>query len=192
MNRLTRNPVAFLFLLGLLSARCNEGAKRTVKARPPEPTLAQQTQPQPPAEAPKTTTRPSPAPSKPTIEALLADVEAAYQAGEQNYKAGHLEKARREFDRAVDLILTGGYDLHDDPRLEQLFDRIVGTIHAYELAAFKEGDGFTEQRSEPAPIDEIADLTFPVDPRLKERAERELRDVPHDLPIVITTRCSRI
>lgn len=119
------------------------------------------------------------------IEALILGVEAAFQAGEQNYKAGHLEKARREFDRAVDLILTSGYHLHDDPRLEQLFDRIVGTIHTYELAAFRAGDGFTEQRAEPAPIDEIADLAFPVDPRLTEKAERELRDVPHDLPITI-------
>lgn len=187
MNCCKRNPAAFLFLLGLLVsvAGCDQGARKTVKARPPEPALAQQTPPQPQAEAPKEAPSPAATPSKPTIDSLLADVEAAFQAGEQSYKAGHLEKARREFDRAMDLILTGGYGLHDDARLEQLFDRIVGTVHAYELAAFKEGDGFTEQRSEPAPIDEIADLTFPVDPRLKERAERELQDVPHDLPIVI-------
>jgi membrane-bound lytic murein transglycosylase D len=187
MNLLKRNPAASLILLTLFVglAACDQGSKKTVKAQPPEPVLAQQTPPQPAAQAPKETPRPAAAPSRPTIDALLAEVEAAFQAGEQSYKAGHLEKARREFDRAVDLILTGGYDLHDDSRLEQLFDRIVATVHAYELAAFKEGDGFTEQRSEPAPIDEIAELTFPVDPRLKERAERELRDLQHDLPIVI-------
>jgi len=186
MSIFRRNP-ASLFLLALLVSvvGCDQGARKTVKAQPPEPVLAQQAPPQTAPESPKDAARPAAEPSKPTVEALLAEVEAAFQAGEQNYKAGHLEKARREFDRAVDLILTGGYDLHDDARLEQLFDRIVGTIHAYELAAFKEGDGFTEQRSEPAPIDEIADLTFPVDPRLKERAERELLQVPHDLPIVI-------
>lgn len=187
MSFFKRNPLALFLLVGLLAGTsgCNQGSKKTVKTQPPEPVLAQQAPPQPPPQASWETPRPAPAPSKPTIDALLAEVQAAYQAGEESYKAGHLEKARREFDRAVDLILTGGYDLHDDPRLEQLFDRIVSTTHAYELAAFKEGDGFTEQKSEPAPIDEIADLTFPVDPRLKERAERELLGVKHDLPIVI-------
>jgi membrane-bound lytic murein transglycosylase D len=172
------------FAIGL--AGCEQGAKRPVKAPPPATVTAQpappQSQPQQPKEAPKPALASA---ERQSIEGLIREVEAAFQAGEANYKAGHLEKARREFDRAVDLILASGYDLHDDARLEQLFDRIVGTIHNYELAAFREGDGFSEQRSEPAAIDEIAELTFPVNPRLNEKAERELLDVPHDLPIVL-------
>jgi membrane-bound lytic murein transglycosylase D len=168
-------------------AACEQSAKRPVKVQPPATVSTQPAPPPPQPEPRKETLRPAPATAeRPTVEALMRDVEAAFQAGEANYKAGHLEKARREFDRAVDLILASGYDLHDDARLEQLFDRIVGTIHNYELAAFREGDGFTEQRAEPAAIDEIADLTFPVDPRLKERAEREILDIPHDLPIVLS------
>jgi membrane-bound lytic murein transglycosylase D len=178
-------PLGFLPLLGLLAllAGCEQTAKKTVKARPPEPVATQVSSP---AAGPEKQAPAAPsAPPQRTVDTLLAEVEAAFQAGEQNYKAGHLEKARREFDRALDLILTSGFDLHDDARLERLFDRIVATVHNYELAAFREGDGFTEQRSEPAPIDEIAELSFPVDPRLKEKAERELLDVPHDLPLVI-------
>jgi len=115
----------------------------------------------------------------------MVEVEAAFQAGEQNYRAGHLEKARREFDRALDLLLSSELDLHSDPRLDQVFDRIVGAIHAYEVAAFREGDGFTEQRAEPAPIDEIAEINFPVDLGLKVKVERELEDIPHDLPLTV-------
>lgn len=116
---------------------------------------------------------------------MIAEVQAYYHSGEQNYRAGHLAKARRDFDRAVDRLLTSGLDIRGDERLEELFDKVVDGVHAYELAAFREGDGFTEEKSEPAPIDEVADLTFPVDRRLKDVAEGELREIPHDLPITI-------
>ena len=124
-------------------------------------------------------------PPKAAIDVLIEQVEAAFLAGEQNYKAGHLEKARRDFDRAVDLLLRSGFDLHAEPRLQHLYDRVVDTVHAYEIAAFRAGDGFAEQRSEPAPIDEIAEMTFPLDPRLKEKAEREVQTIQHDLPLTV-------
>lgn len=165
---------------------CEQSARRPVQGRPPEasspsaPGLQQLPLDERGAQAPSLVP-----PPRPTVDALIETVEAAFAAGEQNYRAGHLEKARREFDRALDLLLDSGIDLHEDIRLEQLFDRIVGTVHAYELAAFREGDGFTEQHPEPAPIDEIAELTFPVDPRLKEKADHELLAVPHDLPLTV-------
>jgi membrane-bound lytic murein transglycosylase D len=188
MSSRLHSSLRLLPLFGLVVglAACEQGAKRPVKAQPPATATTQPAPPQPQPQQPKETPKQAPASAeRQSIEGLIKEVETAFQAGETNYKAGHLEKARRDFDRAVDLILSSGYDLHDDARLEKLFDRIVSTVHNYELAAFREGDGFTEQRSEPAAIDEIADLTFPVDPRLKEKAAREILDVPHDLPIVL-------
>ncbi len=119
------------------------------------------------------------------IDVLMAQVQRTFATGEQEYKAGHLESARRHFDHAVDWILLSGFDLRSDARLEALFTHIVDTVHGYELSAFRAGDGFSEPPSEPAPIDEIAEMTFPVDPRLKDRAEKELHAVSHDLPLTI-------
>ena len=175
-------PAAAL-LLGL--AGCEESARRPIQARPQEVA--------PPAEVLGPLPLDSPrahgawlTPLPPSgAELLAAQVEAAFQSGEQNYKAGHLGKARQDFDRALDALLTSGYDLQTEPLLEKLFDRIVETVHAYELAAFREGDGFSEQRAEPAPIDEIAEMTFPVDPRLREKAEQALQEVAHDLPLTV-------
>lgn len=124
-------------------------------------------------------------PPREAIEILLDSVEAAFQSGEESYKAGHLDKARRDFDRAVDWILMSGIRLDEDPRLEALFHRVVETVHAYEAAAFREGDGFREPESEPAAIDEIAEMDFPVDPSLREAVERDVQAAPHDLPIVV-------
>ena len=51
--------------------------------------------------------------------------------------------------------------------------------------ALRQGDGFTEQRSEPAPIDEANDITFPVDPNIRAKAEAEVKTTKSDLPLVL-------
>ncbi|MBV9888122.1 MAG: transglycosylase SLT domain-containing protein, partial [Acidobacteria bacterium] len=118
-------------------------------------------------------------------ESLIARVEEKFASGQQNYKAGHLEAARKDFDEALDLILESGRDLNSDPKLSELFHRVVDTTYTYELQAFQAGDGFQEAPAVPAPIDEVAEMTFPVDPRLKDRAELAAKSISHDLPIAV-------
>ena len=65
------------------------------------------------------------------------------------------------------------------------FDKIVEGVNRLEMLALKEGDGFTEQRSEPAPIDEANEVTFPIDPAVRAKAEAELRQTRSDLPLVM-------
>jgi membrane-bound lytic murein transglycosylase D len=116
---------------------------------------------------------------------LIAQVEAKFASGEQNYKAGHLEAARHDFDEAVDWLLTSGYDPNSDPKLSELFHRVVDTVYGYELQAFRAGDGFQEAPAVPAPIDEVAEMTFPVDPKLKARAEEAAKNISHDMPLTV-------
>src|SRR4029077_126336 len=105
------------------------------------------------------------------IPYLIERVKEKFAAGEANYKAGHLAAARRDFDDAVDWMLESGYDPNSDPKLSELFHQVTDTIYTYELQAFRAGDGFSEAPAVPAPIDEVAEMTFPVDPKLRERAE---------------------
>ena len=55
-----------------------------------------------------------------------------------------------------------------DPRLRAHFDRLVERISAVEILALAEGDGFAEQRSEPAAIDALLD-TNPIRPWRRPR-----------------------
>ena len=126
-----------------------------------------------------------PPPQSGSKEELIARVEQKFASGEQNYKAGHLEAARKDFDEAVDWMLESGYDLNGDTKLSELFHRVVDTVYADELQAFRAGDGFQEAPAVPAPIDEVAEMTFPVDPRLKERAEEAAKNLSHDLPLTV-------
>ena len=70
---------------------------------------------------------PTPASSDPVAD-LIAKVEKEYAAGQENYKAGHLEAARQNFDQAFDLLLGTNLEINSDPRLENEFDRIEGAL----------------------------------------------------------------
>ena len=120
------------------------------------------------------------------MEQLIARAEAEYARGQANYAAGHMEAAKDNFDAAFNLLLRGPIGVQNDERLQNEFDKIVEATHELELQALKAGDGFTEQRAEPAPIDEVNNITFPVDPSIKAKAQAELANTHSDLPLMLT------
>jgi membrane-bound lytic murein transglycosylase D len=170
---------------------CDDSAKKTVQVRPAQIALPSQEQVAPPVPLAAQRKAPIPlvipAPAGP--EQLAAESQAAFDAGEQDFRAGHLGKAREEFDDALDSLLASGYDLDADPRLSALYHHIIDTVSLDELEAFRAGDGFSEQKSTPAPIDEIAGEPIPqpenFDPSLRGRAEGEVGAIDHDLPLTV-------
>ena len=147
-------------------------------------TVAQSSKQQPP-KIQEVAPTPQPQPQPDPAETLISQVEKLYAAGQTDYQAGHLEAAKADFDRAFNTLLSSNLDVRNDERLEQEFDKLIDAVHELEMAALKQGDGFTEPRSEPAPIDEANDVTFPVDPNIKAKAELEVKDIKSDLPLVM-------
>jgi membrane-bound lytic murein transglycosylase D len=117
---------------------------------------------------------------------LIAQVEKEYQAGQANYQAGHLDAAKANFDRAFNLLLESPLDVGADERLQNEFDRLLDGVNGLEMQALQQGDGFTEQKSEPAPIDEANEVTYPVDPNIKAKGEAEVKATHSDLPLMMT------
>ena len=184
---------ALVAALCIAAGGCEDAAKPGVKARVPALSTANVPAAQVPSSLGKLPLRKlSPAWSDALAlrvpepkEYLIAQVEQRFASGEQNYKAGHLEAARHDFDAAIDWMLESGFDMESDPKLNELFRRVVDTVHNDELEAFREGDGFQETPAVPAAIDEVAEMTFPVDPRLKQRAEEAAKNFSHDLPLTV-------
>src|ERR1700680_920161 len=50
------------------------------------------------------------------VAELIAQVEKEYKIGQDNYKAGHLESAKENFDRAFNLLLGSSLDVRTDER----------------------------------------------------------------------------
>jgi membrane-bound lytic murein transglycosylase D len=185
--RIFRGMVPGALLAGLMfGTGCETGQPKPIAASLP----AQAKAPQIAAPAAQSTDPKSkaqndvPTKSDPA-EALIAQAEKQYAAGRANYQADHLEAAKQNFDQAFNTLLSSKLDIRNDERLEREFDKIVEAIHELEMAALKQGDGFSEPRSEPAPIDEANDITFPVDPNIKAKAEAEIKTTKSDLPLVL-------
>jgi len=156
------------------------------QATAPSLAAAPQPRPQPVAEPQASTPSARPAVNPDAVAELIAKAEKEYQSGEDNYKAGHLEAAKQNFDQAFNLLLESSIDLHSDDRLQQEFDRVLDGVNGLEMEALQQGDGFAEQKSEPAPIDEANDVSYTVDPNIKAKAEAEVKATHSDLPLMMT------
>jgi len=173
--------IAGATLLGL--AGC-EPTKTAKSAEPPAEAIAP-TISKPVAEAPAPKVQEKLVPRTDPVESLMAQAEKEFQAGQANYQAGHLDKAKANFDQAFNLLLSYPQGVKSDDRLADEFDKVVEAVNNLEMQALQQGDGFTQQASEPAPIDVANDVTFPVDPNVKAKAEAELKGTRSDLPLML-------
>ncbi len=172
----------------LFSAGCEPSQPKNTAAKvPPQATAPTVSQPAAKSADAQAAAAPAAAPQNPSdpVDALIAQAEKLYNSGEADYEAGHLEAARQNFDQAFNVLLSSNLNVRDHPKLEHEFDKIVDGIRSLEQIALREGDGFTEQKPEVAPIDEANDITFPVDPNVRAKAEAEIKTTKSDLPLML-------
>ncbi|HEX5475632.1 MAG TPA: LysM peptidoglycan-binding domain-containing protein [Vicinamibacterales bacterium] len=147
-----------------------------------------QTAPAAPAAIKPATPPAQAAPPADPITILINTSQAHFKAGEAALQAGHLDRARLEFDQSVEVLLESPYGARSDARLREHFDRLVDRINAYEMTALAQGDGFTEKKYEAATIDELLSqaTTFPAPPpdtATQAAVAADLQRDAHDLPI---------
>src|SRR5882757_3371815 len=152
------------------AAAAQPSAQKTQGASPPAGNVPSQSPPQAPASARE--------------QQVISAAENAYASGMRNYHAGDLAAAKRDFDNAVDTMLSSGLDLKTSPTLSDEFEHIVDGVNALEMDALKQGNGFAPPM-EQTPVGVANDVTFPVDPNIRAAAEAELKTTQSDLPLVI-------
>jgi membrane-bound lytic murein transglycosylase D len=157
--------------------------RKAPAAAPTQP--AAQNVPAPPA--------PAVEPARDPVADLIVESEGHFKAGQEALELGHVEAARTEFDRAVNVLLESAYGGRTEPRIREHFDRLVDRISAYEIKALAEGDGFTEKKYETASIDELLAITTFAEPpestpELRSAVESDLENVIHDVPIPLNQK----
>src|SRR6185295_9933997 len=169
--------IAFLpFAVACGSSHNSKAVKGTpADARPVEATVVQ------------------PAPVQDPVLTLISASNGHFQAGQRELEQGHLDGAKVEFDRAIDMLLESPYGARTEPRIREHFDRLVDRISAYEVKALAEGDGFTEKKYEAAPIAQLLAETTTFGPpaaptELTETVASELQTAGHDIPIPLNQR----
>lgn len=120
------------------------------------------------------------------VPALIASAELHFDLGLVELKAGRLSKARAEFDRAVGVLIEYPGGARTEPRLRGEYDQLLNRIAALESTALRQGDGFSEARSESAAIDDLlAVATFPrATANTVTAVAAELEMAAYDLPVI--------
>ena len=122
---------------------------------------------------------PLPTPS----DLLISRADDAFQKGKRFYQSGDKERARKQFDRAIDLLFEASENPTDRQAFERKFEETVDGIERYDLAGLGPAVDVETPRFEKSPLEDIIELTFPVDPKLKTKVREELQATVSQLPL---------
>ena len=165
-RRVTRSRILVLLVAVVLLAGCGTASKRQAIVQPPVVASV----PEPLPLRPPTPLLHSPdSPLPDTTLLLIGQAEGFFNAGKRHYRDGDMDQAREAFDRALATLLKPQLDVQGNHRLKTEFDKLVEDIHSLEVEALGVDDAPATHDYDPAPIDSIAELTFPVDPRPRRR-----------------------
>ncbi len=118
---------------------------------------------------------------------LVEEAEHHLAAGKQAYATGAFATARSEFDLAIDAMLDAS-DLSpaDRQAYERRMDQMVDAVHSFDLAALGASDSSEEGRFDKAPLEDILQMTFPVDPKIKGQVLDQVAATVSQLPLSVT------
>ena len=110
----------------------------------------------------------------------------AFQRGKQAYQSNDIPTARREFDSAIDLLLDAfDQDPSNRQELDNKLDEMADAIHRFDLAGMGASAMVDDGKFEKAPNEDILDMTFPVDPKLKDKVREQVAATVSQLPLTV-------
>jgi membrane-bound lytic murein transglycosylase D len=129
---------------------------------------------------------PEMSPGKARADMLYRRAEKRFEAGKKFYQGKDIVQARQEFDAAVDGLLDAS-DQNPNEReaYERRLDEMVEAISHYDVTGMGASAVVEEGKFEKAPLEDILTMTFPVDPRLKDRVRELVASTVSQLPLAV-------
>lgn len=125
-----------------------------------------------------------PAPSEGDL--LMQQADQLFQRGKKAYQANDILQARREFDNAVDLMLEASANNPSDREaFDARLDEMVDSIHRRDLAGLGASADVQNAQFEKAPLEDLLQMTFPVDPKLKDKVKEQVQATASQLPLSV-------
>ncbi len=121
-------------------------------------------------------------------EDLIQQADSHLNAGRQFYFKGNAEGAKREFDAAIDVLLSAPDTLPERNRVERRLDEMCDLIYRFDVEKLGAGkqDDDAAVVFDKAPIDEVSHMTFPVDESLAPKLKSELNQTASGIPLELS------
>jgi membrane-bound lytic murein transglycosylase D len=128
-------------------------------------------------------------PRKTSGDALVMRAEKAFQLGKRSYQSNDIPEARRQFDAAMDLMLEASDENPADREdFQRRLEEMTEAIHRFDLAGMGAAVTIEQGRFEKAPLEDILEMTFPVDPKLKDRVREQVAATVSQLPLSVNDK----
>jgi membrane-bound lytic murein transglycosylase D len=119
-------------------------------------------------------------------DASIQKADEHFASGKRLYEQGDASGARHEFNQAIEALLAVPSDVPDRPRVERKLEQLADAIYRYDIEGLGAGKSHDEIVYDKPPLDDILDMTFPVDPRLKPKVTGELTGTVSELPLELS------
>lgn len=120
---------------------------------------------------------------RPQLDERIRRAEERFLAGRRLYQQGDFLAARVQFDLAVDTLLSSPESAPDRHLMEKKLEELVDRIHRYDVEGLGAGDDQQVASYEKSPLQEILEMTFPVDPSIKTKVKGQVQATASQLPL---------
>ena len=114
---------------------------------------------------------------------VLKTADDLFARGKKAYQEGRLDEARRQFNAAVAAVLMAPDNLPDRARLERHLEELVENIYRYDVDQAAASDSEDQVSYDKSPLDGILEMTFPVDPGLRNKVREQVEATVSQIPL---------
>ncbi|GAB4372929.1 MAG: hypothetical protein OHK0021_15180 [Bryobacter sp.] len=115
----------------------------------------------------------------------VVEAERHFQQGQKEIREGRTSEARQAFDQAMLALLAVPKEDPQRLALDRYLQDMAERIYLLDLDNLGAARLLDEVRYDKSPLDEIREMTFPVDPTLKTSVEEQLAATQSQLPLVV-------
>ena len=116
---------------------------------------------------------------------LIQQAEERFRSGSKFYLSGDFDHARSDFDTSIGLMLRASDSPTNRSLFEHTLENMVDAIHRYDLTGLGAAETDGVPGFDKSPLDDILQMTFPVDPRIKDKVETQLKTTSSVLPLTV-------
>jgi membrane-bound lytic murein transglycosylase D len=117
---------------------------------------------------------------------LIQQAEEKLHAGREFYRQHDSDKARGALNEAIELMLKASDNPSDRLLYETRMEEMVDSIHRLDMAGLGAAVPPSDTpQFEKAPFEELLQMTFPLDPKIKNKVQGELSATSSELPLTM-------
>jgi membrane-bound lytic murein transglycosylase D len=117
------------------------------------------------------------------VDFLLKRADDRFASGKRAYQEGRVDDARRDFNRAIETLLGSPENLPERARLERRLEELTEAIYRYDVDQQSAGDSEDRVSYDKSPLDDILEMTFPIDPSLRSKVSEQIQATVSQLPL---------